>query len=966
MQSPPAVAAGTVSRAVTALESVPAVGELPAGDDVGAETLQDAAVAPASAGTVSPGLVPRAVDSLELAATENECIVDGAALGVSDAFGGENEVKSSSLAPVFDAVEGEPAMGELAVPENLVEGKGLQDLTAVGKGAVPRAVRGFEEWKSLKTTPTAEADVVSSDPSSGLNEPLAESDELSVVPPGTVPLTVAEFEKSSVQEDDASGSSESIPKIAKELESALLSSGVFPAAIGSLDTLPPLPPAFPSEDDLMQELPQSPVVVPGIVPRAVHSIEHSPDTACMDADADSPVGAGLGYPNDSSDATHIPVVAVGSVPRAVDEIERASDFREESSSSPTEFPGSTDLKSVAERLENFAADETPIAQELGSVANASDPPSSCAQLDAGSAQPDMISAEKTAAPSSAEAEYVAENVEQTVPEESPAVSDQEDVSVPAELVGEKQAPLADGPLPGSPDAEPSAIQRVGSSAGSDSVDDEAEVVVARADTASAVLSSPEAKPVTDADAIVNAAPCYSQPECSLELEARSPGVTPADAQPESPSRTREEVETTLLGKPSTPRQSPVLTPVALSLRAARAASSTSPSGTASQSTVSSPSSAASPGQASLEESGTRSPATNGTAATPVVSSRSSPSAGSARSSIGMRASSSHVPATSSPSDSGTLSPRSRAGSTGSAVVLPAEVLAADVATSAVPDFALSPVTPAPARLQEAAEAQSSHVQMPSQPVFSPGSVATATPPSSSCGEDVEVLSTVSSSDVVPQEVDQDTARPEERPIPRPRLRRQSSFTARKMPDFAALHQREAEAAERRKRDGPKQPLRRQSTMVDTRLRRESLEANSIASEHVPRLPRASTMVRVGRSHPDGNAWGVANSNPSETGETESGDRTAVPPGQRPVSSLGVPTGGRPQPARRPSDMGTQPRPYRPRKVPTVPKPFNLPGDRFLAKAREDVERKRQEQEIADSVRVFKARPMPDFSKDPRM
>lgn len=70
---------------------------------------QDAAVSPASVGTASPGLVPRAVGLLELAAKEDECFVDGASLGLSDAFGDENELTSSSLSPVFDAIEGENA-----------------------------------------------------------------------------------------------------------------------------------------------------------------------------------------------------------------------------------------------------------------------------------------------------------------------------------------------------------------------------------------------------------------------------------------------------------------------------------------------------------------------------------------------------------------------------------------------------------------------------------------------------------------------------------------------------------------------------------------------------------------------------------------------------------------------------------------------------------------------------------------
>jgi hypothetical protein len=52
---------------------------------------------------------------------------------------------------------------------------------------------------------------------------------------------------------------------------------------------------------------------------------------------------------------------------------------------------------------------------------------------------------------------------------------------------------------------------------------------------------------------------------------------------------------------------------------------------------------------------------------------------------------------------------------------------------------------------------------------------------------------------------------------------------------------------------------------------------------------------------------------------------------------------------------------------TIPKPFRLAGAKFHERALAELEEKRRQSEAVDSSpRIYRARPMPDFSRDPRM
>jgi hypothetical protein len=72
------------------------------------------------------------------------------------------------------------------------------------------------------------------------------------------------------------------------------------------------------------------------------------------------------------------------------------------------------------------------------------------------------------------------------------------------------------------------------------------------------------------------------------------------------------------------------------------------------------------------------------------------------------------------------------------------------------------------------------------------------------------------------------------------------------------------------------------------------------------------------------------------------------------------------PALPPVHPRSAPRPRLIRANSTIPKPFRLPGERFHEKAVADLEEKRRHSETVEtSPRLYKARPMPDFSHDPR-
>lgn len=174
----------------------------------------------------------------------------------------------------------------------------------------------------------------------------------------------------------------------------------------------------------------------------------------------------------------------------------------------------------------------------------------------------------------------------------------------------------------------------------------------------------------------------------------------------------------------------------------------------------------------------------------------------------------------------------------------------------------------------------------------------------------------------------------EKPLGLPTGRRTRSFTARRMPDFKALHEKLPPTARAGHvgRSQSARPSPRVGSMAtpDDILRSIPQSPSLYARRSLSNLTAAS-IHSLTSERTDFSASVTHELDASENG-------TVSPTRQRP-----------------------------PRSKVTTPKPFRMPGDRFHELARAELEEKRRESDNVDTMpRVYKARAMPDFSRDPRI